>query len=76
MRFDEFVDFIQTYEMTIPSSQKPKDFDFRVFENEEKDIEMPYDITSDELTHMAKRINRVMKFNKRLYKKQESRKGK
>ena len=76
MRFDEFVDFIQTYEMTIPSSQKPKDFDFRVFENEEKDIEMPYDITSDELTHMTKRIKRVMKFNKRFYKIQESRKGK
>ncbi|KAL6315634.1 hypothetical protein AAG906_003738 [Vitis piasezkii] len=61
MRFDELVDSIQTYEMTIPSSQKPKDFDFKVFENEEKDIEMPYDITSDELTHMAKRINRKRK---------------
>ena len=37
---------------------------------------MPYDITSDELTHMSKRIKRVMKFNKRFYKNQESRKGK
>ena len=37
---------------------------------------MPYDITSDEMTHMAKRIKRVMKFNKRFYKNQESGKGK
>ena len=37
---------------------------------------MPYDITSDELAHMAKRINRVMKLYKRLYKNQESRKWK
>ena len=62
--------------MTIPSSQKPKDSAFKVFENEEKDIEIPYDITRDELAYMAKMIKRVMKFNKRFYKNQESGKRK
>ena len=37
---------------------------------------MPYDITHDELTHMAKRNIRVMKFSKSFYKNQESGKGK
>ena len=72
MRVDELVGSIQTYEMTLPSSQKPKNSAFKAFENEEKDIEMPYDITRDESTHMAKRIKNVMKFNKRFYKNQES----
>ena len=62
--------------MTLPSSQKPKDFAFKAFENGKKDNEMPYDITSDELAHMAKRIKRVMKFNNKYYKNQESRKRK
>ena len=48
MRVDELVGFIQTYEMTLPNSQKPKGSAFKAFENEEKDIEMSYDITSDE----------------------------
>ena len=26
MRFDELIGFIQTYEITLPSSQKPKDY--------------------------------------------------
>ena len=68
MRVDELVGSIQTYEMTLPNSQKPNDSSFKASKNEEKDIEMSYDITSDELTHMAKRIKRVMKFNKRFYK--------
>ena len=68
MRVDELIGSIQTYEMTPPSFQKPKDFIFKALENEDKDIEMQYDITNDKLTHMAKRIKRVMKFNKRFYK--------
>ena len=32
---------------------------------------MTYNITRDELAHMAKRIKKVMKFNKRFYKNQE-----
>ena len=31
MRVDELVGSIQTYEMTLPSSQKPKDSTFKVF---------------------------------------------
>ena len=58
MRVDELVVFIQTYEMILPSSQKPKDFAFKAYENEERDIEMSYDITKDELTDMVKRINK------------------
>ena len=54
--------------MILPSFQKPKDFVFKASKDEVRDIEMSYDITSDELTHMAKRIKRVMKFNKRFYK--------
>ena len=42
--------------MTLSSSQNPKDFTFKAFENKEKDTEMPYNITRDELTPMAKRI--------------------
>ena len=58
MRVDELVVFIQTYEMILPSSQKPKDFAFKAYENEERDIEMSYDITKDELTDMVKRIKK------------------
>ena len=36
------------------------------FKDEKKDIEMPYDITSDELALMDKRIKRAMKFNKKI----------
>ena len=71
MWVDELVGSIQTYEMTLPSSQKPKDYAFKAFENEEKDTKMSYNITKDELAHMAKRIKKVMKFNKRFYKNQE-----
>ena len=46
------------------------------FENEEKDIEMPYNITRDGLAHMAKRIKKVMKFDKKFHKNQESEIGK
>ena len=38
MRVDELVGSIQTYEITLPSSQKPKDSTFKVFENEDNDI--------------------------------------
>ena len=65
MRVDELVGSIQTYEMTLPRSQKPKDSTFKASEDEVNDNEMSYDITSDELTHMARRIKRVIKFNKR-----------
>ncbi|KAL6327505.1 hypothetical protein AAG906_021581 [Vitis piasezkii] len=54
MRVDELVGSIQTYELTLPSSQKPKDFAFKAFNNDEKDIEIPHDITRDELAHMVK----------------------
>ena len=64
MRFDELIGFIQTYEITLPSSQKPKYYTFKASENEKKDIEISYNITRDELTHMTKRIKMVMKFNK------------
>ena len=76
MRIDELVGSIQLYEMTLPNSHKPKEFAFKASKNEEKDIKIPYDITHDKLTHMAKRIKRAMKFNKRFYKNQEFGKGK
>ena len=37
---------------------------------------MPYNITKDKLAHMVKRIKKVMKFNKKVYKNQEFEKGK
>ena len=40
--------------MTLPNSQKLKDFDFKLL-REEKDTEMWYDITRDELAHIAKK---------------------
>ena len=48
--------------MTLPNSLKPKDSTFNASENEEKDIEMPYDITYDELTHKAKSIKMILKW--------------
>ena len=68
IRVDELVDSIQTYKMTLPNSHKLKDSTFKTSENEENDIEMPYEVTNNELTHMAKRIKRAMKFNKGFYK--------
>ena len=68
MRVDELVGFIQTYEMTLPNSQKPKDFAFKASQNEEKDTKMPNNITRDELDYMAKRIKKVMKFNNFFFK--------
>ena len=44
---------------------------FKASEDEVRDIEMSYDIISDELAYMVKKIKRVTKFNKRLYKHQE-----
>ena len=76
IRVDELVGSIQTYEITLPNSHKPKDSAFKAFENEEKYIEMPYDITHNELAHMVKGIKRVMRFNKSLYKNQEFGNGK
>ena len=57
--------------MILPSFQKPKDFVFKASEDEVRDIEMSYDIISEELAYMVKKIKRVTKFNKRLYKHQE-----
>ena len=37
---------------------------------------MPHNITRDGLAHMAERIKKVMKFNKKFYKNQESKKWK
>ena len=76
LRVDELVGPIKTYEITLPSSQKPKYYAFKAFENKEKDIKISYDITRDELAHMAKKIENVIKFNRKFYKNQESRKGK
>ena len=64
------IDSMRVYEITLLSSQKPKDFALKASKNEEKDIEMSYDITKSEFTYMAKRIKRIMKFNKRFYKNQ------
>ena len=36
MRVDEFVGSLQTYEMTLPDSQKPKKSAFRVSKNKKK----------------------------------------
>ena len=41
MRVDELVDSLQTYEMTLLDSQKPKEFAFRAFENKEKETKNP-----------------------------------
>ena len=65
MRIDELVGSIQTYGMSFPNSQKPRDYALKTFENEEKYIEMSYNTTKDKLTHMAKRIKKIMKFNKK-----------
>ena len=62
--------------MSFLNSQKLSDFALKAFENGEKDIEISYNTIKDELAHMAKRIKNIMKFNKKFYKNQESRKEK
>ena len=54
--------------MTLPNSQTHKDSAFRSSKNVEKDVEVPHNITRDGLAHMAKRIKKVMKFNKKFFK--------
>lgn len=39
MRVDGFIGSIMTYEMTLPYSQRPKEFVFMVYKNEEKETE-------------------------------------
>lgn len=66
MRVYELVGSLQTYKMTLPDSQKGKEFDFRAFENEkEKKIENPKGITRKTLTHMCKCVKQAFKLNKR-----------
>ena len=36
MKIDELVGSIQTYKITLPNSQRPKEFAFKASENEEK----------------------------------------
>ena len=62
--------------MTLPSSKKLEDSAFKASKNKKKYIKMSYDITRDELAHIAKTIKKVMKFNKKFYKNKESRKRK
>ena len=76
MRIDVLVSSIQTYEITLPNSQKPKYSTFKAFENEKKDTKKLYNITREKLAHMVKMIIKVMKFNRKFYKNLESRKGK
>lgn len=56
VRIDKLFGFIQTYEMTLPNSLRSEKSTFKAFENDKKEIEMPNDLTKDELAHMAKRI--------------------
>lgn len=65
MEIDGLVGSIKTYEITLPSSQKPKDSTLKASDNQEKYTEMPYNITRNELAHMAKKIKKVMKFNQK-----------
>ena len=58
MRVDELVGSIQTYEMTLPSSKKLEDSAFKASKNKKKYIKMSYDITRDELAHIAKTIKK------------------
>lgn len=62
--------------MTLPNSQRLKESAFKAFENKEKGIEMPNDLTRDELSFMAKMIKEVMRLTRKSNKNQESRKGK
>ena len=45
MRIDELIRFIQTYEMSLPNSQKPKESTFKAFKNEGKKTKNPNDLT-------------------------------
>ena len=53
MRIDELVGSIQTYEMTLPNSQRSKDCAFKAFENDEKETKISYNITKDGLAHIV-----------------------
>ena len=53
MRIDELVGSIQTYEMTLPNSQRSKDCAFKAFENDEKETKISHNITKDGLAHIV-----------------------
>ena len=54
MRVDEFVSSLHTYEITLPDSQKPKEFAFEASKNKEKESKNSKSVGREELVHMGK----------------------
>lgn len=76
MRVDELVDSLQTCEITLLDSHKPKESTFRATKIDQKKFKIPNRINRDELAHMAKCIKQALKLNKRSNENQDSRKEK
>ena len=56
MRVDELVGYLQTYEMTLLDSQKPKESTFKASKNEKRENENFKNIEIKELALMSTRI--------------------
>ena len=76
MRVDKLVGFQQTYEMTLPDSQKPKEFAFLRLPRVKKKKINYEKIGKNELAHFTKQVKEAMKFYRRANRKQDSGKSK
>lgn len=76
IRIDELVGYLQTYEMTLPDSWKPKESLFKASKSEEKDFEISEKTRRKELAHITKQIKEAMKFYRRANRKQNLENGK
>ena len=76
MRVDALVGSFQTYEMTLPNSQKPKQLAFKASKNEEKEIKNFENVSREELVHMPKHVSEALRFQKRPNRKHDRGNGK
>lgn len=71
MRANELVNSLWTYEMTLPNSQRPREYAFKASKNEEKWPKNFEKVGFEELSLISKWIKEVMKFYKKTDSKQD-----
>lgn len=73
IRVDELVGSLQTYEMTLSISHKPKESAFKASKNEKKNSKK---VGKEEFMHMTKCVKDTLKFQRRSNRKQKVRERK
>lgn len=74
--FDELIRSLWIYEMSLTGNQKPWEVAFKASKNEAEKTRNFKFVGMKELVLMSKQIKDVMRFQKRLFRKQDSKKGK